>query len=46
MRAVKPLIVVLEDKDREAREEVVEALGEIGDSNAVEPLIAMLQNNE
>lgn len=40
--AAGPLIAALKDRDGEVRLSAIEALGEIGDARAVEPLIAML----
>jgi HEAT repeat protein len=39
---VEPLIATLEDPAQEARESAIEALGAIGDAQAVEPLITAL----
>ena len=45
--AVEPLIQTLKDnKDCEFREKAAEALGEIGDARAVEPLILALKDEE
>ncbi len=43
-RAVKPLIVALNDIDSGVRKTAVYALGNIGDSRAAEPLIAALKD--
>jgi HEAT repeat protein len=39
---VEPLIQVIVDKEEDVRRQAVEALGEIGDSRAVEPLLLAL----
>jgi HEAT repeat protein len=42
--AVRPLVAILESKDREMRRAAAEALGRLGDKRAVEPLIAVLND--
>ncbi|MCP4543059.1 MAG: response regulator [Chloroflexi bacterium] len=42
--AVKPLIVFLRDRDNDVRKAVARTLGQLGDTRAVEPLIAVLQD--
>jgi len=44
--AVEPLIKVLKNKNKYAREGAVKALGEIGDVRAVEPLIDTLKDDD
>ena len=46
--AVGPLIAVLEDKrvDRDARAEAADALGKLGDSRAVQPLILAMNDDD
>ncbi len=44
--AVEPLIVVLKDSDRNVRKAAADALGAIGDSRAVPPLCAALQDKD
>ncbi len=44
-RAVEPLIVVLNDEDRNVRWGVAEALGQIGDPRAVDSLMATLNDS-
>jgi hypothetical protein len=41
--SVEPLIALLEDDELYVRERAARALGEIGDSDAVEPLIRLLR---
>jgi hypothetical protein len=43
-RALEPLIELLGDRDATAREEAVEALGEIGDARAIPALIPLLHD--
>jgi len=45
-RDVRGLILLLKHRDLDVQYGAAEALGEIGDSGAVEPLIAALKNNE
>ena len=45
-RAVKPLLMALQDQDGFVRAAVVKRLGEIGDARAVEPLVAALQDQD
>jgi HEAT repeat protein len=45
-RDVRGLILLLKHRDPDVQYGAAEALGEIGDSGAVEPLIAALKNNE
>jgi HEAT repeat protein len=44
--AVKHLILVLNDEDSQVRSRAAEILGEIGDSNAIEPLIKAQQDDD
>ena len=44
--AVEPLLAILADSDRDIRQAVVEALGQIGDPRAVAPLLAILADND
>src|SRR5436190_8566766 len=44
LRAVEPLIVMLQDTDYSVRKAAVQALQQIGDTRAISPLITMLQN--
>ncbi|MBZ0318985.1 MAG: HEAT repeat domain-containing protein [Anaerolineae bacterium] len=46
VRAVEPLISVLNHSDWTVRDAAAEALGQIGDARAVEPLIAALLNKD
>jgi HEAT repeat protein len=46
IRAVGPLVAVLQDADWHVRESAVKALGEIKDTHAVEPLIAALKDQD
>lgn len=45
-RDIRGLILLLKHRDPDVQFGAAEALGEIGDSGAVEPLIAALKNNE
>ena len=46
VRAVGPLIAVLDDQDKDVREASIQALGKIGDTRAVEPLIVALKDQD
>ena len=46
LRAVEPLIAILQDEDHSVREQTVGALGEMRDPRAVEPLITALQDED
>ena len=45
-RAVKPLIVIFNDKDPNVRCSAVKALGKIGNAKAAEPLLAILKDED
>jgi len=45
MRAVEPLVKALNHKNFDVRRGAAEALGDIGDTRAVEPLIAVVNNS-